>query len=1457
MSVSINSPLRDIPSAFNDRCWSKQSGNIRVDERSCDDKNTLTDDLRQVLGYLNFSAGKIDLKTLASLNRMYAAAVPTTPFEGMPAWLQIQQWLQDELARLAESNPAFENCEQAAALLELVWLDFLPAYLDFHRDLLFHQEPEVLFNGFFLGRAMEAVMSQGSPWEQAERIVPAAIAQLNDFVGHRPVAVLEGRRLEPYAHEWLRPIPIYVSGIGATAGPYQAVVVRCMQILQATDSDLLHRASFDLSLLEELALDPRAYDFDHPVNQRPNYHFGQWDPHRIDNAGNYRRFVVQQVTLDSLLARVHEQSDLPPEELLTEAAAVLAGTILMASGICGFGPGAFASTVTLASLLEPIAAYRDDFYEQFLESLSGSHLGRLLEEQKLRRQPLGGARQHLNTYLAKLRASQLEHVQLARLFARMGNASAAKEQSDIVPVPSARIISRIDCLLTAGDYFLQHGKLDEAAAISPQVMDLVHRGIECGAIVDPWNILGFAGNFSRFEGPDSAVPDHRVEDLVQLMEFVFALQSRIWREASAAGREDLCQQIEEQLRSAADWWRQFAAHEVSDIDATDPLETVESAVLVAKALALWHAGGAAAGDIRFWAPHAELFDSPKAYALVVESLLERNDFVAAMALLVHWLGQADRVGLQKGDDSFSDLARRWMQRLEHSLEASEPGAESTPDTATQWNVAQKFFDYLEANADHFWNAPEFRLAKSNRDSTQNQSRPVDDIGLMGDDFDGDEAEDDFGMFDAAYEGVVYNDTTDDGIDSDVPEEDSGSSNTELLDEANRLNQHLTFLTALAQMWKGVALSRHLRPIFAADANAQTRLQAMEHWAKQAAKNRHDLLILMQDVAAFKIPKCGPDHEAMARYDRQRLIKESLLERIIASAIETADARRLLLANLAAAEEVSDSVQRELADLPPDDRIAIQILGELLVGKQAAIDKSFSELLAALRSRKLLYIPLARGGDPAQIYSVRLRRRILSHLLVWLPRQGYYYQACHLLETCRFMEHHNPIGPGAVTEFDDLFELSFVALVRAAVQNAVNWKVTELQAASSAPSTKLADDSHRPHSPGAAGTPDEAPQPDTDATEQPSAKIASFKPSKAASTPRREWVAIDLDTHDGESLQELEPDSDELIAVLEQLTEVMLGSWLSHSRTLRLSVLESLDNNRNWSKLVEFIQRFGGGLFTQSFLRLGNVRAILHQGVGHWLDKVAEESDSEDLPLLFLAMEDGSIDRAHAEKMLSVVLEAIIDHYSEYRDYNSTTTQSDRGEMLYMLLDFLRLRVRYDRVSWNLKPIYWTHEVLVRAGCHQSAQQWRRALAERISRESEMYLELLYELQRKYAMRMPTVADRLHERFTRPMTVDRMRALVGPAVRQYRETGQASQIFELLIDECKLMMEQPTGVGLDIPQWLAALEDEVDNVLENQRGFFQKPRYDSAVTFRAISSEQIIEQLNAVAKNIKTLNLPNE
>ncbi len=391
-------------------------------------------------------------------------------------------------------------------------------------------------------------------------------------------------------------------GVGVAFGPYYEIISQTLDILRNTSSEILQVAYFDMAMLSELAIDARAYDFDHPVNKRPNYHFGQWDPHCIDNQGNYRRFVIQQVNLDALLARVRDEKTLPRPELMSEAAAVLAGTMLMASGICGNGPNCFASTVTLAHLMDPIARYRDLFYEERLASMKGPHADRLQAEKKIRRQAFGGARQHLNTQLARERASQLEHVYWLDCLPEWVHRLAAKEESDHVQVSSARMQCRIDCQLTSGTRALRAGDLKSASKVLGEVRELLERGIQCGAIVDPWNIIGFAGNFARFHGPDSAVSDHRVYELVEVIEAFSSFQSRVWRAAAASNQEEICKRVEADFRSLANWWRKFAAHEVSDLEATDIKSSVESAELVARALRLWHQGGASTGDVKFGHP---------------------------------------------------------------------------------------------------------------------------------------------------------------------------------------------------------------------------------------------------------------------------------------------------------------------------------------------------------------------------------------------------------------------------------------------------------------------------------------------------------------------------------------------------------------------------------------------------------------------------------------------------------------------------------------------------------------------------------------------------------------------------------------------------------------------------------------------------------------------------------------
>ncbi|MEM6690105.1 MAG: hypothetical protein AAF664_11800 [Planctomycetota bacterium] len=1366
----------------------------------------LDDPLKRLVGYLNFSLGarraaEIDASIMLAWNEVYEVASQGDPLSGMPAWLVVQEWVNSTIQKLRLEDTAFSDAAQVTRVSRILWSKLLPAYLDFHSDLLFHQEPELIFNGFFMGRAADAILSIASGTGQGgtdDDVVRATIDLLDDYVGYRPVAMLENRQTQPYRHEFVCPIPLFVKGVGSSAGPYRELISGAIECLKSADPSILRAASFDLDRMHELCMDPRAYDFDHPVNKRPNYHFGGWDERAIDGDNYFYRFIVREITMSALLTHMADRSALDEHELqvseeelrrerLLESSIVLAGTVLMASGISGYGPGAYSSDVTLAGLMQPIAAYRDDFYIDQLNRIQGEHGERLRKQAQVRHQPFGAVRQFLNAALATRRAAQLQHVQLARLYARMGYPEAAGKQLDTVPAASSRMMSRIDCAMTVGLRRLRSGALGEAAQVPSDCFAILRRGIECGAIIDPWDILGFSGNYPLYPGPESSVHDQRVEDVLYLIEQLFAYIARVWSEAAAQDDVKVYDSMEAMHREIADWWRQYAAHTIESLEAGDPLESYESAKLVARALRLWHRAGAGAGNVAFWAPHADLFDSPRAYALVVSALLERDDFAPSMALLVHWLGNAERIGLRSGVSSLPRLAERWLLRLRNSAgtEASSFDDDSIDpptlgDTRDVWPTARRFFDYLEANAEQYWSAPSFVLGQG---SVKPREASDWEAELMAaDESHGDED----GLFDAAYEGMTYQDTTDDGFEGAVFDGGGGdqSSETELEIESRRLSNHLDFLQSLARTWAVGA------DLASADKNPDDlgdRRETLIQWARRARENRIGLLELLDAVRQHVIGPGGSDKDSMRSYDRRRVLRDSLMEKIINAAVEMSDARRLISGVLMSLPK-PDAVETEtqigsaeldelLAETAEDDVGAIGMTSLIVSDDRAALQEQFSVFIEGIRQRNLLYIPLARGGDPVKIYIARLRQRTLRHLMHWLPRRGLIAETCQLIETARMMEQTNPIGIGAVTEFDGLYRDGFRSLVAALVE-----------------AVKQAGDRD------------------------------------------------DVDTRDDDL-------SKTLIDLLEQLTETMLGSWLSHSQTLRLSPLETVNNEKRWKALVDFVKRYGDPIFTQMFLQLGNIRAILHQGVGSWLRRAVEEG--EDVIAGTALAEDlleEKLQHDSASEFISLVYETLLDHHAEYMDYNSTTTQSDRGNLVWIFLDFLRLKVRYERIAWNLKPVMWAHEVLVRCGLDRAAVMWRRSLAERIDSEADVYQEQLRKLQRLHAIRMPTVADRISERFIQPMTVDRMRSLVAPAMRDVEKGLSESASFELLQQEAALLCRSPSGVGLEVPDWLETLQEEVARLTRRRTSSEMDPQSLLTIAIKPLPLMTIRSEL-ARARNM--------
>ena len=1270
--------------------------------------------IQEVLGYLNFSSGAEDLRFLANLNEIFHTEASADQEEGPAAWRAVCQMLRTRLAELGKTSDTFRDISQAAAVLDLVEKHVLTQYQQFHCDLLVRFDDAVCCNSFFLGKMFEAILRAGEPWEETERIGAAAISSLNDYVGYRPVAVLESRpQAEPYAHERFRPVPLYLREIGAAVGPYEELIRGALAVLEQTDGSLLARAAFDPVRMDEFAVDVRHYDFDHPVNKRPNYHFGQWDPHQINSRGFYHRYVVQKVTLDALQSRIDRPSDpsIPREQLVSEAAAALVGTILMASAVSGSGPDTHTSDVTLALLMPEIATLRDEFYDSQLAQTPEPHRARLVAEAQERRQAFGGVRQELNAELNRRRAAQLENTHVAKLYARLGMATACAGQIQIEPVSSARIFCEIQGRLTQGRIALDRREIDTTARLLTESVDLLQRGIDCGALVDPWNILGFGGQFSLFPALQNSVQDHRIDALVDLMNEIFALYAQCVSHAAAAKLEAVQTQVLGEFDELANWWDSFATAATSAADALYAQPLYEATDMVVGALVAWQEKGEAASDLAFWKQYADDFDSPRAYVLVLETLLDRGDYVAAMALLMHWLGEALHVLLEEGSDSYHAMALRWMRDLVTTVRNDATRRQEL------LALVAKFFDFLEANAEEYWEAPRLEL-----DRLLGPADPLEDEPLDEEDQELDEDRERYG---AAYEDVTFLDSTDDGIEGSLIESIDPTTDYELEEESQRISDRLSFLVTLARLWCTAA---HLPATEGNDSSPYG--DRVSTWLARALHNRNELMRLVESVQRHRIPQPSGSQESHVEYDRRRVIKDALLEKIIASAVASTEAALMLAASTDAAANPPEKLENE--QWTPWHGLAAKLLRAGLAGDRDQVKQQLPDLLAALDNEPILYVPLSRNGQAYRIVPVRALQRFLRLLVRLLPRLGLIEETYQVLVKASVLERENTVGAGAVTEFDELFLAAQRAVVRSVIESASSWS--------------------------------------------------------------------------GSDAEELDA---ALVDPLQQLAEIMLQQWLGHSANLRLSVLERIANDRHWQRLIEFIERYGSGFFTQRLFNFGNLRAILHRGVDQWLDDLQNAPDEYADSRLVDDLA-GNLKREDAVRHLELVMEAIVENYVEYRDYNSTTTQSDRGELLFMFLDMLRLRVQYDRVAWNLKPVLVVHEVLVRHRRMEAARIWRQAVVERTSEIADQYQHKLQSLQKDYAMRLPTVADRMAERFVRSMEIDRAKSLILPAIRMVRAdpNDQEAEPLTHLVEEVGHLADRPTGVGYDLPPWLEALDAEI-------------------------------------------------
>jgi hypothetical protein len=1272
--------------------------------------------LQALLGYLNFSTGRPDPRAQAQLfaawPRHGQETMPQHGQETMPQheqpWLALYDRLRQTTTGLHDAgHAAFRDVQQVRTVLDLALRELPPAYRAHHVDLLFHQTDTTLFQPGFIVRTLEAVLTQQGPWDERDRIVAGALKQLNDYVGHRPVAILESRpRGEPYDHEKLAPVPLYLRGAGVAPGPYAALVARALELLRGTDPGLWREACFDFDRLDELAFDPRAYDHNHPADRRPNYRFGEWDPHHIDGHGFFRRLVVRQVILDGLLARVRQPNagvgspdSIPLGDLMHEAAVVLAATILMASGISGAGPDTHDSSVNLATLMPRVARYRDQFYGQQLRAIGGAHGARLTQEAGALRQPFGGARQHLNHFLAQQRAAQLQQRHLALLLAQLGYPEAARRHAARVPAASLRLTTEIHIHLTTCQIAGEHGRHAEAADHLDAAEATLRRAIACGATVDPWNVLGFQGLFPLFTATEDTVRDHRIEELVETVDRILTLYTYLRSETAAAGDAALGLRLATNMKRLAEWWDRFATTTVNDIHHVQGREAAVAADHLAETLAQWRQRGEATADLSFWRQHTDGFRTAKSFALVVDALLRKRDYRAAMALLMTWLSnvgtwsgdQAPALALEDGDHSFHTLALRWMAEL---------GQHAEPAVAEQ--LAAKFIDYLEANAEEYWQVP--RLERAAGEEELPVAEEVEDDALYG----------------AAYEGVTYRDSTDDGVEGEVlgfePQQEF-----ELEHQAERLEGRLHFISTLARLFQLGSRTLTHGPGRSATGPAREVLQS---WLVRARQNYQDLLALMDAIHEHPIPAPTGAHDSLVEFDRRNYIKQRLLTAVIGTCVEAA----LVVGSLQGVVHGPGHPAGGEGKRPRWEPALVRIEQALWKGDAEAVRAALPKFLEHFQHEPLMFTPLAQGGAPRLILRVAIAQALLRALAANLPRLGLLQETYGLLRIAQTMEKEQKIKGPHLTEFGRLFEIACRAVLEAAVE---------------------------------------------------SVKADSSMTEKERVT---------------------------LVAVLLKPFVVL---WAEHNRGVQMSVLEHVVADDAWAALREFLRTYGGDLFHARFMTLGNLRGIAQRGVGAWL-KYLEENPDPQHPISLIDDLDKKIPRATAIRHLELVLWAVVDNYEEYKDYNTTTPQSDYGENLYTLLDFLRLKAIYDRQAWLNRPLLLMHEVLVRQR-REGAVVWQEEIERLTAAMAAQLVDRLAELEKEHGMRLRTVGDRVRERFVLPLALDRVCALLEPAYEEPRHGGEGT-VLPKLEAALEPYLAAPTGAGLDVPFWLRKMEGELERII---------------------------------------------
>ena len=1331
------------------------------------------EDAVRLLGYCNFSQGAPDGRWRQTLSKVYGELAEA----GRPrVWVSLLRLLGEWLDNLA-GEPTFRDSAQAREVLDLT-AETMDAYLVHHEDLLHHlkgREGE-LFQPFFLARVIETVLAlreeRGSKpdpqaWEgRKPDFVREVLRRLNDFLGYRPLAVLENKSLgEPYDHERHRPVPVWLRDAGPSWGPMGRLVGKAVDLLRKVSPSVLAEAGLDLEQVGEIAIDMRAYDHGHPANLRPNHVFGEWDPAAIDSKGRYCRMVVRRLVLIALAdwsnlvghGSAEERGTL--EERETECAAVLAGTLLMAAGLVGGGPGMLDSSQSLSVLVPKVARLRDQFYHEAMRAVEGPHRDRLVLEAKQVRQPFGKVRHFLNAWLARNRALQMQQRYLSLVYARLGFTAASLQEAEKIEPLSHRLMSRVLGGLRLGEGEARRGHLEQALNRIDQLRLLIQRGIRSGAFADPWNVLGFQGMFSLGSAREDATRDHRVDELLMAVEMLFQYGVMVWSEAAATGNRTVAAGAQAALEELAAWWDPHATYRVADARTVRGSQFLRTGERVAEALADWRDHGDGTGDLEFWKKRVAKLNTPQAYCLVLDALLRRSELNSAQGLLVHWVGRSEKVPLEDGQFSFERMATRYL------VMAAKSGEDAASGRGPEWMVT-RFVDLVRANAGALMDldglVPGSGSDGIDPDIDEKPGRKIEFLESA-----------------AGWESGGGGSAA--GL---AGEEEDSEGPFDLEEVADELEVRLEFQEIIGRLTR---LAARLMPQ-AGELPAKVA-ERLGDWQTECVARQEALMGLALAVHGQELPApSSADVDALMNFERRRSLRERLTLGAINSTLEQQMASMALRA-----------INRDGKFwLNPKPLVAgkqglgeprwayggIQLERAILEGDRALARKLLPGFLDEFQSENLLYTPLSQGGSPEALLRARTALAVLRALVGSLPRIGLLAETLRVLEQAREMETRPRERVPAVTEFVHYYQAGLVSVVEA-VANACPVRGEVIR------------------------------------------KPEGFQAELLMPDKDHQYLALNRNLVQSDEVDEKSapPGDRNLVDTLEKVLAGFSRLWVEHSRSGQMSPLENLTSEKDYEDLRSFIQTYGNDLFHTRFMTLANLRGILHRGAGRYLEDLGRQPETYDRVKLVRDIEEGKADAGQSARKLELILKTLVENYEEFKDYNTTTTLSDYGQNLHILIDFLALKASYERRAWELRPHLIAHEQLARLGRTVAARLWASRVERNSAADAQAQVTRLAALEQKHAARLGTIRDRVEERFVKSMALDRICALVRPVQEESRawlesedcegasltRERYACPALALFQEEVDNFSVKPVGVGRDVPEWLRRLDAEIQRV----------------------------------------------